>query len=201
MHKVFISYHHVNDQPYKDRFLSINAQHQIFLDQSVDTGDIDDNLSDEAIREKIRDEYLRDSTVTVVLVGTETNNRKHVDWEIYSSMYDGKVNKKSGILVLNLPTANSTYYTAPHAKEKETVYPENTEWISVDSRAEFERRYPLMPARIIDNLLKSNAIISIASWTKIASDPDNLAFLIDAAYKDRASCEYDLSRPMRRADS
>lgn len=66
----------------------------IFIDQSVPTGDISDGVSDEYIRELIRDEYLRDSTVTIVLVGTETARRKHVDWEIYSSMYDGRVNKK-----------------------------------------------------------------------------------------------------------
>ena len=38
------------------------------MDRSVDTGEIPDNLEDEQIRELIRDEYLRDSTVTIVLV-------------------------------------------------------------------------------------------------------------------------------------
>ena len=84
----------------------MSDQHGIFIDQSVDTGDISDELCDEAIREKIRDDYLRDSTVTIVLVGLETKRRKHVDWEIYSSMIDGKKNKKSGILAVNLPSTN-----------------------------------------------------------------------------------------------
>ncbi len=95
MHKVFISYHHENNQDYKDCLVSMGKRHRIFIDRSVDTGDISDDLSDEEIREKIRDEYLRDSTVTIVLVGKKTKRRKHVDWEIYSSMFDGKVNKKS----------------------------------------------------------------------------------------------------------
>ena len=99
MHKVFISYHHYRDQDYKDELVTFAEQHSIFIDASVDTGDVSDDLSDEKIREIIRDEYLRDSTVTIVLVGTGTKRRKHVDWEIYSSMYDGTVNKKSGILV------------------------------------------------------------------------------------------------------
>ena len=125
MHKVFISYHHENDQIYKDRLVRMGKQYEIFIDRSVNTGDISDRLSPEAIREKIRDEYLRDSTVTIVLVGTETKGRKHVDWEIYSSMIDGKVNKKSGILVVNLPWTESKYSIhAPHSGEKETVYPE-----------------------------------------------------------------------------
>ena len=136
MHKVFISYHHKNDQSYKNSLVRMGKRYGIFIDRSVNTGDIidrsvdtgdisSDHLSDEAIREKIRDEYLRDSTVTIVLVGTETKGRKHVDWEIYSSMIDGKVNKKSGILVVNLPWTESKYSIhAPHSGEKETVYPE-----------------------------------------------------------------------------
>ncbi len=67
-HKVFISYHHANDQGYKESLLKWNENNNfdIFIDASVDTGDINENLSDESIRQKIRDEYLRDSTVTRV---------------------------------------------------------------------------------------------------------------------------------------
>ena len=66
MHKVFISYHHLNDQWYKDELVRIGEQNAIFIDASVDTGDIQDHLTDEVIRQKIRDEYLRDSTVTIL---------------------------------------------------------------------------------------------------------------------------------------
>ncbi len=106
MHKVFISYHHKNDQDYKEHLIQIGERNKIFIDQSVDTGGISDDLSDQAIREEIRDEYLRDSTVTILLVGLETKKRKHIDWEIYSSMFDGAVNKKSGVLVINLSITN-----------------------------------------------------------------------------------------------
>ena len=105
-HKVFISYHHHLDQDYKDYLEELNEEHQIFINQSVKLGEIDDSLSTETIREKIRDEYLQDSSVLILLVGLETKNRKHIDWEIYSSMRDSKKNKKSGILVINLPTIN-----------------------------------------------------------------------------------------------
>ena len=72
MHRVFISYHHANDQKYKDGLVKWAKENNIFIDYSVDTGDISDDLTDEQIREKIRDEYLRDSTVTILLVGTGT---------------------------------------------------------------------------------------------------------------------------------
>jgi hypothetical protein len=201
-HKVFISYHHANDQGYKEALLQLNELYELFIDASVDTGDIDDGLDDDAIRQKIRDEYLRDSTVTIVLVGLETKKRKHVDWEIYSSMFNGKVNKQSGVLVINLPSTGCTYYTAPHGEdEKRIVYPENTSWTTITSRAEFEKRYPYAPARIIDNLLKSGAKVSVTNWDKVTGDVEKMRFLINATFDDRAQCEYDLSRPMRRVDS
>ncbi len=201
MHKVFISYHHANDQYYKEQLLAMNNPVNIFIDQSVDTADISDDLDDTYIREIIRDEYLRDSSVTILLVGLETKKRKHVDWEIYSSMYDGKVNKRSGVLVINLPSTDSKYYTAPHEGEKEKVYPENTSWSSIDNRKEYESRYPYMPDRIVDNLLNNDAKVSVTNWSKIENSLERLSFLIDATYKDRTNCKYDLSRPMRRVDS
>ncbi len=79
MHKVFISYHHSNDQKYKNALVRFGDQFSIFIDKSVDSGDIPDECSDEQIRRVIRDEYLTDSTVTVVLVGKETKRRKHID--------------------------------------------------------------------------------------------------------------------------
>lgn len=200
-HKVFISYHHSNDQWYKEELLKLNKLHSIFIDSSVDTGDIDENLDDNTIRQKIRDEYLKDSSVTILLVGTETKNRKHVDWELYSSMFDGTVNKKSGVLVINLPSTNCTYYTATHNREKELVYPDNQTWMSIDSRVEYERRYPYMPARIIDNLLESQAKISVVNWNKVVSNIERLRYLINETFNDRTTCKYDLSRPMRRANS
>ena len=202
MHKVFISYHHANDQDYKDYLVSMGKCHEIFIDESVDTGDISDKLSDEAIREKIRDEYLRDSTVTILLVGQETKRRKHVDWEIYSSMIDGKINKKSGILVVNLPvTEPYSYIYVCHSGEKETVYPDIHGFEIITSRAEFERHYPYAPDRIIDNLLKSEAKVSVTNWSRIENNPSILRFLIDAVFEDRAACEYDLSQAMRRNNS
>ena len=199
MHKVFISYHHANDQAYKDLLVKFNAENHIFDDQSVDTGEIDDDLDDETIRQKIRDEYLKDTSVTIVLVGTETRKRKHVDWEIYSSMFDGKVNKKSGIVVITLPSIACGYFQAPHEGEKQTVYPTTTQWTTITDRAEYERRFPYLPDRIIDNLLVPGMRLSVTNWDKL--NVGTLTFLIDAAYNDRRSCDYDLSRDMRRANS
>ena len=200
MHKVFISYHHANDQYYKEQLVAFAENRRIFIDCSVDTGDIDENLADEQIRQIIRDEYLKESSVTILLVGTATKNRKHVDWELYSSMYDGAVNKKSGIIVVNLPSINCQSFRAGHLGEKQVVFPEQTVWESVNDRAEYERRYPYMPDRIIDNLLNGTANISVVPWSKVL-DEEILRFMIDKAYEDREKSQYDLSRPMRKRNT
>ncbi len=201
LHRVFISYHHSNDQVYKESLLELNKQHSLFIDASVDTGDVSDGLPDETIRTLIRDDYLRNSTVTILLVGSESKKRKHIDWEIYSSMYDGLKNKKSGVLVINLPAAGSISHTVGHDGEKEAIYPNTTNWINIKNRADYERRYPMMPARIIDNLLQKDAKISVTDWDTIFNDPSKLRRLINYAHDDRTKCVYDLSQAMRRSNS
>jgi len=201
-YKVFISYHHANDQWYKEELLRLNSIYDIFIDASVDTGAIDDDLPPDTIRQKIRDEYLKDSTITILLVGTETKNRKHIDWELYSSMYNGQINKQSGIIVINLPSTNCSYYTAAHGeKEKNTLYPAITSWTTINTRKEYERRYPYLPDRIIDNLLKADAKISVLNWNDLDDKLDKLKLLIDLTYNDRSKCKYDLSRPMKQRNS
>ena len=101
-HKVFVSYHHDNDEYYRDAFDRICTE--VLVPKSVRVGDIDPYLKTETVRQKIRDEYLRDSTVTVVLIGSETWKRKHVDWEISSSIRQTTVNPRSGLLGIILPT-------------------------------------------------------------------------------------------------
>ena len=200
MHKVFVSYHHANDQLYKDKLIEIGSGFGLFIDRSVNTENISEGLTDQAIREKIRDEYLRDSTVTILLAGTKTRGRKHVDWELWSSMFDGTRNKKSGILVIDLPTTGCNYFHSAHGEgEQRIVYPEYNYWPSIGARDECERRYPHLPERIIDNLAVSTAHISVVPWERLT--PITLEYLIEITFNSRASCVYDLSRPMKRRNS
>lgn len=198
-HKVFISYHHANDQWAKDRLVELNSQYDLFIDCSVDTGDIPDDWDDQKIRTEIRDNYLQDSTVTILLVGTETKYRKHVDWELFSSMFDGAINKRSGIVVIMLPSTGCTYCNASHAGEKDEVFPQVSSWKKLKTRSEFESCFPCMPDRIIDNLLAENASISVANWNQLSLN--QLAVLIDNAANNRKASQYDMSRPMRRRNN
>ena len=115
-------------------------------------------------------------------------------------MYDGKVNKKSGILVIQLPSTNPQYIRAAHGdEEKRNLYRSVTNWINIDSRDEYERRYPYFPERIIDNLLARNVKISVTKWEDL--NVEDLKLLIDLTFQHRESCQYDMSRKMRRNNS
>ena len=105
-HRVFVSYYHDEDQHYRDWFERMFSDiYDIMESESIEIGDIDDTrLSTERIFQIIREDYLQDSTVTVVLVGAHTWQRKFVDWEIGSSIRQTKANSRSGLLGILLPT-------------------------------------------------------------------------------------------------
>ncbi len=115
-HKVFVSYHHAGDQQHRNLFERLFANtYGIMISQSVQIGDIGPNLQTETIRQKIRDGYLRDSTVTVVLIGEKTWQRKHVDWEIGASIRNTRSNPRSGLLGILLPS-HPSYYSDTYSK-------------------------------------------------------------------------------------
>ena len=116
-HKCFISYHHGDssglegDKNAVESFITTySAHHDIFISRAVgiDQEIIDSNNSDYIMR-RIRERYLTDSTVTIVMIGRCTWARKYVDWEIASSLRNDQNNKRSGLLAIQLPnTPDST---------------------------------------------------------------------------------------------
>lgn len=99
--KVFICYYHKDDQYYRDRFETLFGH--LFINRSVDDGDIDSNNSDEYIKKLIQNDYISDASVVVVLLGAKTYCRKHVDWEISAGL-NKKVGGYSGLIGILLPT-------------------------------------------------------------------------------------------------
>lgn len=103
LHKVFISFHS-EDIAFKEKFEKLfHDTFGVIISRSVDSGDIGNSLLTDTVRQIIRVKYLRDSSVTVVLIGAKTWQRKHVDWEISSSLRDTEYNPRSGLLGILLP--------------------------------------------------------------------------------------------------
>lgn len=105
-HKVFVSYHHANDQSRADHLKETYGSDNTLIDRSLK--DAYDDKTDDEILALIRTNHLKDSTVTIVLVGSETSKRKWVDWEIYSSLRPYGDRSRNGLLAIYLPTAGTT---------------------------------------------------------------------------------------------
>jgi hypothetical protein len=95
--RVFVSYHHANDQAWYDRFSNLfNTRFDVITDKSLERG-IDSDDPDYT-RRKIREDNITGTSVTIVLCGQETWKRRWVDWEISMTL-----NKKHGLLGIALP--------------------------------------------------------------------------------------------------
>lgn len=200
-HKVFISYYHYDDQYYKNELLRLNNYYNFFDDYSVHENEInDDNLSSESIRRIIRDDWMQNATVLLLLCGQNTKKRKHIDWEIHTAMYDSRTNPQMGIVVVNLPTISQTQRSTGNDDKQYFGYGIN--WVaSSRDRTILEQDYPYMPSRIIDNFEKSDVHIPVVNWSTISNDYNNLAGLIDIAYNKRSLNHYDHSTSLRRNNS
>lgn len=100
--KVFISYYH-GDQDAVNKFVKDFSG--IFIPKTVGVkdGDFDfDSQDPQYIMRKIREQKLEDSTVTIVLIGNCTHSRRYVDWEIKTSLQQGK-DLPNGLIGINLP--------------------------------------------------------------------------------------------------
>lgn len=116
-HKCFVSYH-VDDMDEVTTFLDDYGAE--FIPRSVGVTEEDDFVDsddEDYIKRRIRETYLSDSTVTIVLLGNCTWGRKFVDWEISSSLRNDSVNKRSGLLVMPLPSMNNSARLSDRIKD------------------------------------------------------------------------------------
>jgi hypothetical protein len=79
-----------------------------------DEDDFIDNDDDEYVMDAIREKYLTDSTVTIVLIGACTWARRFVDWESYSTLRNDRLNRRSGLMAVSLKSiANASTKRLP----------------------------------------------------------------------------------------
>ncbi|WCE31524.1 TIR domain-containing protein [Vibrio sp. SCSIO 43137] len=164
-HKTYVSFHHDNDQHYRDRLEAISSDYfEVIASRSIPSGETFSGKSEETIRQIIRDDYLRDSEVTVVLIGEETWQRQHVDWEIAASIRETQYSPNSGLIGILLPT-----YKAP-------------------SDSEFNPKS--LPTRLEKNL--SNGFAKLYKWSE---NPEEIQQWIHEAFQRRNKLKPDNTEP------
>jgi len=167
-HKVFISYHH-DDQNEVDTFVQrFDDTHDVFIARALGVGmanDIINSTDVDYIMQRIRELYLKDSTVTLVLVGRCTLARCFVDWEIQASLRQGATTIPNGLLGVVLPSAGES---------------------------------PKAPNRLSLNLKKNAAGLSYAKWYWYPENVTSLKNNIEYAYSGRTTRNNLIANPRER---
>ncbi len=125
-HKCFISYHKADQKAvddFCDKFSGTFIKRGITMEEDI----IDSNNTDYVMR-RIRELYLKDSTVTIVLIGKCTWARRFVDWEVQASLRNPQDGYPNGLVAiqlwdsykslpnrvdLNVSSGYSKFYTIP----------------------------------------------------------------------------------------
>jgi hypothetical protein len=91
-----------------DRFVrDFDHEYDTFISRGLGqemTNDVISSTNTDYVMAKIRERFLSDSTVTIVLMGRCTWARRYVDWEIQSSLRRGEYRTPNGLLGIRLPT-------------------------------------------------------------------------------------------------
>ncbi len=159
-HKVFFSYH-VDDadevEELIDDYGHVCIPTVVGVTSDDDFVDSDDT---DYIMDRIREEYLADTTVTAVLVGQCTWARRFVDWEIYASLREYKGYKRSGLIAITLPSVADLSGRKPPARVEDNIDGDDgyARWYKYPSSAETLRscvetgfRYRTERTHLIDN--------------------------------------------------
>lgn len=122
--KCFISYHHADEVEVREFIQTFDHNQDVLIARGIGasmSGDIIDSGNADYIKSQIRSRYLRDTTVTIVLVGRETWGRRFVDWEIAASLRNTATSSASGLMAITLPSAANYAGKQLPARAKDNV--------------------------------------------------------------------------------
>ena len=153
-HKVFISYYHKEGESIRKRFEQLFGH--LFINKSVEPGDIDTDVSTEYIKRLIQQSYIEDTSVLAVLIGPKAYCRKHIDWEI-SAALNKKVGGYSGLLGILLPEFSLT--------------------------SEGKYLHKDIPPRLADNVETGYA--EVYTWNYVCSHESRIKSAIETAFQNR----------------
>ncbi len=107
--KVFVSHYHTHQQE-TDQFLRNFGD--VFIPKTVGALGNENYINStntDYIMQRIRSDYIGDSTVTIVLVGKCTHSRRYVDWEIKGSLRQGVDSLPNGLIGIQMPSGGGGF--------------------------------------------------------------------------------------------
>lgn len=160
--KCFISYHHADQVAVNQFIRDFDHDHDCFIARGLGQempGDVIDSTNTEYVMSKIRERFLSDSTVTIVLMGRCTWSRRYVDWELQSSLRRGQNSTPNGLLGIKLQSFTSfpprfdsnlsSDWPRVDCYARHMEYPDSTQALSDAIEAAYARR--TSHAHLIEN--------------------------------------------------
>ena len=117
--KVFISHYRADRKEVDDFIRKFAIEEKVFTLYVLGANDNDEfihSTNPEYVMTQIREKYLQDTTVTIVLIGSCTHSRRYVDWELKSSLRQGDY-IPNGVMGIILPSQGNTAYLPPRLEE------------------------------------------------------------------------------------
>lgn len=151
-HKCFVSYKKEDDY-YKKELVKMFKEEDI-IDKTLDR--VIDSQDGDYIMQVIRDDYLKDSTVTICLIGVHSSENEGRDYlgrhknyfiirELQASLYNGKNNTRNGILGVVTPEMYDSIYKGSYSCSE---CGGNHNWVKMDDDTvirEFSQNYYIEP--------------------------------------------------------
>lgn len=174
--KVFIS-HYKEDRNEVDTF--IEDYSSVFIPKVLGANDNDEFINStntDYVMQRIREKYLGDSTVTIVLIGSCTHSRRYVDWEIKSSLRQGQYTP-NGLIGILLPSQGNSAHLPPRMEAnwvswesncyaRYRAYPRSREelsrWIEDAYQARTSRAHLIQNSQ---DMMKYNSVCKICGVT------------------------------------
>lgn len=174
--RVFIS-HYKGDRNEVDAFIQ-QYQH-VFTPYVLGANDNDefiDSSNTDYVMSQIRAKYLKDTTVTIVLLGSCTHSRRYVDWELKASLRQGE-HTPNGVMSIILPSQGTSCWLPPRLKEnwsagnlngycRHWVYPSSAsqlrEWIEDAYQARTNRAHLIKNSQ---DMMKNNRSCKVCNIT------------------------------------
>jgi hypothetical protein len=122
--QIFVSYHQADTDEVGRFITAFDHIADGFIARGIGAsmpGDVIDSTDTEYVMRRIRGTYLKDSSITVVLIGACTWSRRYVDWELQASLRSGTTVTPNGVFGIRLPSYTGSGY--PNRLNKNLLLP------------------------------------------------------------------------------
>ena len=193
-HKCFISYKK-EDKYYREEIDKLFNERDVInngLDKVINSDDGD------YIMKKIREDYLKDSTVTLFLIGEHSSENEGEDYlgqdknyfikkELQSSLYNGQGNTRNGILGVVIPSMYDSIYKGEYTCQTCGKSHNNVAINDNTVIKEFSENYYLEPHNGC-GWSEDERYCVLVKWDDFIVNPEKY---INKAYEKRNSDLYD----------